>query len=213
MLRLEESMQMSRLNMPVGRQLIQGSRIRRHAKTQQPRLVPHLDRFNKRARPTQINGVAASSIATKYCTSCDPTTSTYEATLRQFVPAQLRRAAIARYPARSHSITPGIAASHTNGRAHQISRAKATHASAPPYGRPSPSNTRISRINSVFDKPSSTPTRSSCNGATAIPRRCKIGANHRAIRVQHLHSASKNNHARACRPFPSVNSEASEIML
>src|SRR5208282_6763869 len=71
---------------------------------------------------------------------------------------------------------------------------------------------RISRNNSSRVIPNSAPTRGSCNGATASPLRSKIGANHRAIRVQNAHSASKNNHPRACRPFPSVNSDVSEIM-
>ncbi len=108
---------------------------------------------------------------------------------------------------------PGICASHTNGRAHQISRATASTASAPPNWLPSESKKRSSRNNSAFGKPSSAPTRGSWSGATASPRRSRIGNSHRAIRVQNPHSASKNNHPRACRPFPSVNSDASEIMF
>jgi hypothetical protein len=108
---------------------------------------------------------------------------------------------------------PGILLNHTSGRAHQIPRAKATAASAPPNCRPSESKSRISRSNSSRDIPSSAPTRESCKGATASPRRSKIGASHRAIRVQKPHSASKNSHPRACRPFPSVNSDVSEIIF
>jgi hypothetical protein len=108
---------------------------------------------------------------------------------------------------------PGILLNHTNGRAHQISRAKATAASAPPYCRPSESKSRISRNNSWRDIPSKAPTRGSCNGATARPLRSRIGANHRASRVQNAHSASKNNQPRAWRPFLSVNSDVSEIMF
>ena len=72
--------------------------------------------------------------------------------------------------------------------------------------------TRISRISAIGDKPRRAATRASCNGATPIPRRLRIGATHCAIRVQNPQSASKNSHPRAWRPFPSVNSEASEIM-
>ena len=130
-----------------------------------------------------------------------------------FCAAQLRRAATDRYPLRSQFIIPGIAASQTSGRAHQISRARATPASAPPYWRPSASSTRISRSDSACDRPSSAPTRASCNGATASPRLCTIGASHRATRVQNPHCASKNSQPRACRPFPSVNSDANEIIV
>src|SRR5713226_5649799 len=126
--------------------------------------------------------------------------------------AQLRLAATQRYPLLRISIIPGIFEIHNSGRAHQISRASSTAASAPPYRLPSLSRNCISRINSSRDNPSSGPTRGSCNGASAIPRRSRIGASHRAIRVQNLHSASKNNHPRACRPFPSVYSLTSEIM-
>jgi hypothetical protein len=131
----------------------------------------------------------------------------------QLTAAQLRSTAIERYQVLSASIPPGTRLNHTNGRAHQISLAKATAASAPPNCRPSESKSRISRSNSSRDIPSKAPTRGSCKGATANPRRSKIGANHRAIRVQNAHSASKNNHPRACRPFPSVNSDVSEIIF
>src|SRR5260370_16355734 len=110
------------------------------------------------------------------------------------------------------SVIPGIRANHTSGRAHQISCATASTASAPPYWLPSESRKRSSRNNSDFGKPSSAPTRGSCSGATASPRRSRIGRSQRAIRVQKAHSASKNNQPRACRPFPSVNSDAGEIM-
>src|SRR6267142_1615058 len=126
--------------------------------------------------------------------------------------AQLRWAAIDRYPLRKISIIPGIFEIHSNGRPHRISRANATAASAPPYRLPSLRRNCISRINSSRDNPSSAPTRGSCSGASAIPRRSKYGAIHRAILVQNLHSASKNNHPRACRPFPSVYSLTSEII-
>lgn len=130
----------------------------------------------------------------------------------QLTATQLRRMAIERYQLLSAPNPPGTLLNHSNGRAHQISRAKATAASAPPNCRPSESRSRISRSNSSRDIPSKAPTRGSCNGATANPRRSKIGANHRAMHVQNPHSASKNNHPRACRPFPSVNSDVSEII-
>ncbi len=127
--------------------------------------------------------------------------------------AQLRCIATDRYHPLSAPIPPGTLLNHTSGRAHQISRANATAASAPANCRPSESRSRISRNNSSRVIPSSAPTRGSRNGATASPRRSKIGASHRAIRVQNAHSASKNNHPRACRPLPSVNSDVSEIIL
>src|SRR5437016_55680 len=127
--------------------------------------------------------------------------------------AQLRLAATHLYPLRRISIIPGIFEIHTSGRPHQISRASATAASAPPNRLPSLRRNRISRINSSRDNPSSAPTRGSCSGASAMPRRSRIGASHRAMRVQNLHSASKNSHPRACRPFPSVYSLTSEIMI
>src|SRR4029077_17179750 len=127
--------------------------------------------------------------------------------------AQLRFPAIHRYPLRKISIIPGIFEIHKSGRAHQISRASATAASAPPNRLPSLRRNCISLINSSRDNPSNDPTRGSCSGASAIPRRSRIGASQRAIRVQNLHSASKNSHPRACRPFPSVYSLTSEIML
>src|SRR5580704_6983004 len=130
----------------------------------------------------------------------------------QLTATQLRCIAIERYPLLRAPIPPGILLNHTSGRAHQISLAKATAASAPPNCRPSESKSRISRSNSSRDIPSKAPTRESCRGATASPLRSKIGDNHRAIRVQNAHSTSKNNHPRACRPFPSVNSDVSEIM-
>jgi len=43
----EVAMQVQRIDMTVRRQLFQWSRIRRHAKLQQPRLVPHFDRLDK----------------------------------------------------------------------------------------------------------------------------------------------------------------------
>src|SRR5882672_12770117 len=126
--------------------------------------------------------------------------------------AQLRWAAIDRYPLRRISIIPGIFEIHRSGRPHQISRANATAASAPPYRLPSLKRNCISRINSSRDNPSSTPTRGSCSAAKASPRRSRIGASHCAILVQNLHSASKKNHPRACRPFPSVYSLTTEII-
>jgi hypothetical protein len=133
--------------------------------------------------------------------------------LSQRTAAQLLLSAIQRYPARIDFIIPGIFASHTNGRAHQISRDSITAASAPPLGTPSGSKKRISRSNSASDNPSNAGTRGSCSGATPNPRLARMGASHRAIRVQNPQSASKNNHPRACRPFPSVNSDAREIMV
>src|SRR5579864_7631986 len=103
-------------------------------------------------------------------------------------------------------------ATHTSGRAHHISRATASTASAPPNCLPSDSKKRSSRSNSAFGKPRIAPTRGSCSGATAMPRRTRIGPSHRAQRVQNPHSASKKSQPSACRPFPSVNSDASEIM-
>src|SRR5713226_281165 len=131
----------------------------------------------------------------------------------QLAAAHLRFAAIHRYPLRRISIIPGIFEIHRSGRPHQISRASATAASAPPYWLPSLNRNFISSINSSRGIPSSAPTRGSCKGASAIPRRSRIGAIHRAIFVQNLHSASKNSHPRACRPFPSVYSLTSEIMV
>src|SRR5256884_662287 len=127
--------------------------------------------------------------------------------------AQLRLAATHLYPLRRISIIPGIFEIHTSGRPHQISRASAPAASAPPNRLPSLRRNCISRINSSRDNPSSEPTRGSCSGASAIPRRSRIGASHRATRVQNLHSASENSHPRACRPFPSVYSLTREIMV
>src|SRR5256886_9432576 len=126
--------------------------------------------------------------------------------------AQLRLAATHLYPLRRISIIPGIFEIHTSGRPHQISRASATAASAPPNRLPSLRRNCISRINSSRDNPSSAPTRGSCSGASAMPRFSRLGASHRAMRVQNLHSASKNSHPRACRPFPSVYSLTSEII-
>src|SRR5882672_11429123 len=125
---------------------------------------------------------------------------------------QLRLAATHRYPLRKISIIPGIFEIHSSGRAHQISRARATAASAPPNRFPSLGRNCISRIKSSRGNPSSAPTRGSCSGASAIPRLSRIGAIHLAVRVQNRHSASKNNHPRACRPFPSVYSLTSEII-
>src|SRR5712664_2313225 len=125
---------------------------------------------------------------------------------------QLRRPAIQRYPLCKTSIIPGILDTQSNGRHHQISRASATAASAPPYRLPSLKRNCISRINSSRRRPRSAPTRGSCKGASSSPRFSRIGANHRAMRVQNRHSASKKNHPRACRPFPSVYSLTSEIM-
>src|SRR6266436_3795342 len=127
--------------------------------------------------------------------------------------AQLRLAATHLYPLRKISIIPGIFEIHDSGLAHQISRASATAASAPPNRLPSLRRNCISRISSSRGIPSSAPTRGSCSGANDIPRRSRIGAIHLAIRVQNRHSASKNNHPRACRPFPSVYSLTKEIMV
>lgn len=126
---------------------------------------------------------------------------------------QLRRAANQRYPQRNACIIPGSSESHTSGRAHQTSRARATAASAPPDWLPSESKKRISRSRSVSDKPRSAPTRGSCRGATPSARFSRMGSSHRAIRVQKRHFASKNSQPRAWRPLPSVNSELSEIMF
>src|SRR5208283_1977016 len=100
-----------------------------------------------------------------------------------------------------------------SGRAHQISRATARMALAPPHWRPSECRNRSSRNNSWRGMPNSALTRGSCNGATAKPRRVKMGSSQRAKRVQNPHSASKNSQPLACLPFPSVYSLASEIML
>src|SRR5207245_3172288 len=108
---------------------------------------------------------------------------------------------------------PGIFAIHSSGRPHQISRASATAASAPPNRLPSLRRNCISRLSCVRDKPSNAPTRGSCSGARAIPRFSRIGTSHRAMRVQNLQSASKKSQPRACRPFPSVYSLTSEIMI
>src|SRR6266481_2349172 len=126
--------------------------------------------------------------------------------------AQLRWAAIERYPLRKIPIIPGILEIHSNGRPHQISRANATAASAPPYRLPSLKRNCISRINSSRDNPSTTPTRGPCSAATASPRRSRIGASHCAILVQNLHPASKKNNPRACGPFPSGSSLTNEII-
>src|SRR6266446_4099853 len=109
-------------------------------------------------------------------------------------------------------MAPGRFANQTNGRAHQISRATATTASAPPYCAPSDNRNRSSLRRTSFFIPSSAPTRGSCSGATAMPRRSRIGAIQRAIRVQNPHSASKKSQPLARRPLPSVYSFAREIM-
>src|SRR5215472_1980231 len=127
--------------------------------------------------------------------------------------AQLRFAATQRYPLRRISMAPGIFENHTSGAAHQISRASSTAASAPPYRLPSHSRNCISFINSSCDRPSNATTRGSWSGASAMPRRSRMGTSQRATRVQNLHSASKNSQPRACRPFPSVYSLTSEIIL
>src|SRR5215469_8692313 len=126
--------------------------------------------------------------------------------------AQLLCSAIQRWPAWSASIIPGINESHTSGRAHQISRATASTASAPPCCVPSERRNFNSRSNSWRRRPKRAPTRGSCKGATARPRRSSIGSSHLAMRVQKPHWASKKSQPRACRPFPSVYSLASEIM-
>src|SRR5258708_6431106 len=105
--------------------------------------------------------------------------------------AQLRLAATHRYPLRKISIIPGIFEIHRSGRSHQISRASATAASAPPYWLPSLSRNFISSISSSRGIPSSAPTRESCRGATAIPRRRRHPddllkqAGHRRQELQH----------------------------
>src|SRR5271166_5736260 len=66
----------------------------------------------------------------------------------QLTAAQLRCIAIDQYQPLRAPIPPGTLLNHTSGRAHQISRAKATAASAPPNCRPSESKSRISRNNS-----------------------------------------------------------------
>src|SRR5208282_2553149 len=109
-------------------------------------------------------------------------------------------------------MTPGILAAQTRGRAHQISRARASTASAPPYCVPFCKRKRNSRRSSCRDIPSSAPTRGSWSGATAKPRRARMGASHRAMRLQKLQSASKKSQPFAWRPFPSVYSLANEIM-
>src|SRR6266478_3666547 len=147
-------------------------------------------------------------ISTKRFATAPPHRSTGHETA-----AQLRFPAIHRYPLRKISVIPGIFAIHSSGRAHQISRASATAASAPPNLLPSLRRNCISRIKSSRGSPSSAPTRGSCNGASAIPRRSRIGASHLAIRVQNWHSASKNSQPRACLPFPSVYSLTSEIIV
>lgn len=107
---------------------------------------------------------------------------------------------------------PGIFESQTSGMAHQISLESSTAASAPPKCVPSQCRNRISRRRSCGVSPSSAPTRGSCRGAIPSPRFSKAGAMACATRVQNLQSASKNNHPRACRPFPSVYSSTREIM-
>ena len=124
----------------------------------------------------------------------------------------LRWVAIQRYALRKTCIIPGSLESQTSGRAHQISWASATAASAPPVCWPLLNSRRISSSNSLGDKPRSVPTRGSCNGASANPRFCSAGTRARTILTQKTHSASKNSQPRAWRPLLSVNSEVSEIM-
>lgn len=125
---------------------------------------------------------------------------------------QWRLVANHRYPRRNTSTIPGSLESHTSGRAHQTSRAKASTASAPPDCLPSDKTKRNSRSKSFRESPSNAPTRGSCSGASSRPRRLRIGASQRAIRVQNLQSASKKSQPRAWRPLLSVNSDVSEIM-
>lgn len=124
-----------------------------------------------------------------------------------------RRAAIEPYAACKTSFTPGTRETQTSGRPHQISRAMARTASAPPECEPSLMSKRSSWRSSRRDMPSNAPTRGSCSGATPIPRRRRMGVSQRAVRVQKPHSASKKSHPRALRSYLSVNSLARVIMF
>src|SRR5258708_861689 len=110
-------------------------------------------------------------------------------------------------------MAPGSFANQASGSPHQISRATATTAWAPPYCLPSDRRNRNSINSASLFIPSKAPTRGSCSGATAMPRRLRIGEIQRALRVQKAHSASKKSQPLAWRPFPSVYSFASEIMM
>jgi hypothetical protein len=132
---------------------------------------------------------------------------------RQRSALQFQRAEPRRYAARIAGNVPGTLAAHASGRAHHSSFATAKSASAPAQWLPSAATKRTARNNSCLESPSNKLTRGSCNAATANPRR-RIGpARNRAIRVQNAHSASKKSQPRACFPFRSVISDASEIIV
>ena len=109
----------------------------------------------------------------------------------QYPAGQLRCCATHRYPVRIREFIPGTLDAHKSGRAHENSRATARMASTPEYCVPSPDTKRIVDSNSARERPSSTPTRGSCKGATARPRRLIGAVSHIAMPVQNLHSASK----------------------
>jgi hypothetical protein len=134
-------------------------------------------------------------------------------TTLQAAPAQLLCRAIQRYPECRRAIDFGILVNQTRGAAHQIWRATARTASAPPNCSPSEVMKRNSRKSSSRVIPRSAPTRGSCSGASANPRRVRIGASHRANRVQKEQSSSKKSQPFACRPFPSVYSLVREIIV
>ena len=143
----------------------------------------------------------------------DPSPASYPGRPTGQRPAEhLRCCATHRYPARIADIIPGTLASHKNGRTQPNSRTTANTASAPAYRLPSSNTNRITDSNSFCERPSSAPTRGSCSGATARPRRFIGPISHLAVRVQNSHSASKKSQPRACRPLLSVISDANEIM-
>jgi hypothetical protein len=126
---------------------------------------------------------------------------------------QPRLAAIQRYAMSIRPFVPVHSTDLANGRAHQTSLATPSTASAPLSCVPPLERNLISFNNSSRESPSNAPTRASCNGASANPRRARAGASHRAIRVQNAHSASKNSQPRARLSFRSVNSSASVIIV
>src|SRR5712691_9927696 len=75
LLRNKVTVQMRRLDTPVWTELVQRSRIRRHSKFQEPRLVPYLDGFCKRPRrentvPNGANSLAGNLRANRICNPC-----------------------------------------------------------------------------------------------------------------------------------------------
>ena len=109
---------------------------------------------------------------------------------------------------------PGKRETAWSGHAHQILPARKATACAPPKTWPSLVSTRISCCSRLGGMARRAATRGSCKGARAKPRFCRGERKRRARERQNAQSLSKNTQPRAARrPFLSVISEVSEIML